>query len=559
MSGLSDRSVRAAAGRRLTRFGLAAVAVAAVTVLLYACSVHSAPGNSDGATVVLEGKSLLGGNLTLDHWALSLDSFWLVDVLVYALAVGLVGLGPDLLHLVPSVVAAVVVVLGAVLAGRGRTTRTGRVAAGGAVVVLLALPTHAFAEFFLMGPLHVTTTLWCLCAAVALAPGRGRWRIALGVALLAAGMLGDLQAAALGVAPIAAAGLLSSLRTRSIRRGSVQVLAAAGSVVAALVIRAAARVVGTFAIAPANPHAGLHQLVVNLRHVVTWGAALAGVGYHPFGSETVPPLLEVAHGVGLALGVAGVLVACWSIASGVVTGGDRRLGASGDDAGALAERFLDDYLVLAFAGGCLVFAWLSYDSSGAFGRYLTSAVIFAALLGGRLAGRLGDRVASRARPRPVLAAVGLLLAAVVAGYSATVADTLSVPPPAQSATELASYLAAHHLDHGLGDYWSASIVTVESSGSVVVRPVIALPGGLELARYLRQTSADWYGRPFNFLVYDAAAPWGDVDFASAVATFGRPAAIERVGPYRVLVWHRPLRILASGAYLAQAPGAHRLR
>ena len=34
--------------------------------------------NSDGASVILEGKALLG-NFTLTHWALSLDSFWLVD------------------------------------------------------------------------------------------------------------------------------------------------------------------------------------------------------------------------------------------------------------------------------------------------------------------------------------------------------------------------------------------------------------------------------------------------------------------------------------------------
>jgi hypothetical protein len=39
--------------------------------LLYSAAVHSLPMNSDGATVVLEGKAMSGGNLLLNHWGLS--------------------------------------------------------------------------------------------------------------------------------------------------------------------------------------------------------------------------------------------------------------------------------------------------------------------------------------------------------------------------------------------------------------------------------------------------------------------------------------------------------
>jgi len=50
------------------------------------------------------GKALLG-NFTLTHWALSLDSFWLVDAPVYSVAVLVGGVHPQLLHLVPAVIA----------------------------------------------------------------------------------------------------------------------------------------------------------------------------------------------------------------------------------------------------------------------------------------------------------------------------------------------------------------------------------------------------------------------------------------------------------------------
>ncbi|MGA3215792.1 MAG: hypothetical protein ABSD97_08920 [Acidimicrobiales bacterium] len=142
--------------------------------LLYLSSVHSLPPSSDSATVVLEGKALIGGNFTLNHWALSLDSFWLVDVPVYAVAVLVGGVHHQLMNLVPAIVAAVVVAVGAWIAYRGHTRWAGVIAAG-TVVAILGLPTHALAGYFLLGPLHVTTTLWCLLAFVALRRGRFGW------------------------------------------------------------------------------------------------------------------------------------------------------------------------------------------------------------------------------------------------------------------------------------------------------------------------------------------------------------------------------------------------
>ena len=107
--------------------------------LLYLSSVHSYAANSDGASVILEGKALLG-NFTLTHWALSLDSFWLVDAPVYAIAVLVGGVHPQLLHLVPAIIAVGVIGFGAWIAQRGRGRWAGLLAAG-TVVVLLGLPT----------------------------------------------------------------------------------------------------------------------------------------------------------------------------------------------------------------------------------------------------------------------------------------------------------------------------------------------------------------------------------------------------------------------------------
>lgn len=527
--------------------------VAVLSVALYAASIHAAPGNSDGASVILEGQAFAGGNLTLEHWALSLDSWWLVDVLLYALATALVGVRPELLHLVPAVAAALVVVTGAWIAQRHKSGAAAMVGAG-SVVVLLGLPTHALAQFFLMGPLHVVTTLWCLLAFVGLRRGRYGLGFALSICFLAAAMLGDLQAAVLGVAPVALAGALCSLRARQLRRGLPAIAAAAGSVLLTIIVRLAASLVGTFSLSH-DPSADLHEMLLNIRHIFRWGAALGGAGSFPFGAPSVPRLLEVLHGFGVALGVFALAIAAYRVLRPVVGIVLAHRPAPAPDVGSPAaeEAWWSDVLVLAFVGSVAIFVVLAASPLAAYGRYLTSAVVFGSVLAGRLAGRLTEIVFAPGlesrrriwRSTAFRAATVVLSAAVVAGYVATFVDTLSVAAPPSLSTGLARYLERHHLERGIGDYWSASIVTVDSDEHVVVRPVIASVSD-RLVRYTKASTSTWYTRRFQFLVYNLANPWGGVDLASATSSFGRPVEVRAVGTYRVLTWGRELRVPPSG-------------
>ena len=496
--------------------------------------------------MILEGKALLG-NFTLTHWALSLDSFWLVDAPFYAIAVLVDGVHPQLLHLVPAIIAVGVVGIGAWIAQRGRTRWPGIVAAG-TVVVLLGLPTHAFAQFFLIGPLHVATTLWCLVAFVALRRARFGigWLIA--VVFLAAGLLGDLQTVVLGVVPIALAGVLAALQARRWRAGAPAFTAAVCSLALAEAVRRIAWAIGTYTIGAANPRAQFGQMFHNAFHIITWGAALEGVGSRPFGKPGVPPLLGAAHAIGLGLGLLAIAVGLVAIVRSVVRSVlNTRPGSSAGDAGPdLSEAaWFEEVLVFGFFGGCATFVWFSFASVAPFGRYLTAAVIFGSILAARLAGQIIERVRGTL-PRAVLAGLAGL---VVLGYAATFVNTLTTRSPAQPAVRLAAYLEQHHLTKGIGDYWSASIVTVESSDSVVVRPVVTIAGDHHVVRYTRLSSSAWYGGGFEFLVYNATAPWGGVDAQAAVASFGTPLHVAAVGPYHVLTWAQDLSVRGDGTYV----------
>ena len=87
-----------------------------LVVLLYASARHTFAGDSDGATVVLQGQAMGGGNVTLHGWALSLDSFWTVDAVAYMFVEWVTGVRDALLFLVPSMIAGAVVIVGALLA-----------------------------------------------------------------------------------------------------------------------------------------------------------------------------------------------------------------------------------------------------------------------------------------------------------------------------------------------------------------------------------------------------------------------------------------------------------
>ncbi|MDA8291618.1 MAG: hypothetical protein M0Z33_08080, partial [Actinomycetota bacterium] len=328
-------------------------ALAALTVLLYATSVHAVPGNSDGSTVILEGQALAHGHVTLHHWFLSLDSFWGVDALLYAVGVAVMGVRPELLNLVPGFIAACLVVLGMWLA---RDRRGGVAGAAGALTVLalLAFPSHALATFYLQGPLHVGTALWCMLAFAFLCTGYSRLRWTAAVLLLAAGSVGDLQTIAFGVLPLGLAGVLAAFRTRRWREGAPGVTAAVASVVLALVGRELAKVVGTFVVNKSNPTAGLREMVTNVKLAITYGDKLLGLGSTGFGTGGTPSALLAVHVLGVLGLAAGVVAGLVAVVRAVVRG-PRGEGPAGADRAPRSEPWrLDDALLLAFLGDIAV-------------------------------------------------------------------------------------------------------------------------------------------------------------------------------------------------------------
>jgi hypothetical protein len=488
-----------------------------------------AAGNSDGATVILEGRSIEQGNLLLSGWRLSLDSFWTIDALINAAGVAIAGVDPALLHAVPIAIAAAVVAVAVASAVAGFDPRPAALAGATAAVVLLFV-SRPFALFFLQGPYHVGTTLYCLAAFALLARGRLGPGWVASVVLLGAAVLGDFQATLLGVLPILLLGALEGHRCRSIRAGALDLVAGGGALVLALLVRVAARWDGGYASTKANPLASKGQILRNVGHLPNEVLSLLGVTTGPYGPTGVPAALRFAHLL---------VVAVLAIATGrgvvrVVT--DLRV-RPGQSAAPLMR--LENLLVFGVAGDLLVVVFLPITSSDAYARYLTAGIVFAAVLGAREIGRWATRARSLTAP---LAAVGVIT--LVGAGAFVLAVRGPVPPSPQAA--LATFLEHSGLTNGVGDYWSSSIVTVDSRGTVAVRPVIASGG--RLVRYAKQSDSTWYrDRTFQFYVFDTSLIWNGDDRAVAVATFGPPSHTAAVGTYRVLEWNRPITVDPVGS------------
>ena len=525
MTVLSARSgVEHATARRVRTVVRALFASTGLVLVLDAISARVYAGGSDRATAILEGQAVGSGNVLLHGWILTHDSFWTIDAFFYALAVRIGGLRPGLLNLEPALAVAIAVVVGAFVASRGH--RGGAAIAGAATaVVLLAFPTHAMSSFLLGGPDHVSTAVLALLAFIFLRRGRFDWRWAAAVAALTFGMLGDLLMVAYGIAPVLGAGVVSMLRKRDWRVGIAAVTASAAAIVASELVSWLARAMGAFKSVDGVSVATSAQMLVNLRHMPSYGAGLVGFTYG-FDAGRVPTVLQDFHDLGALLIVACSAVAIAKLVRGVVRG-RRKVSGSQQETG---RWWLDDVLVIAMFGSAATFVVLAVSGvPGA--RYLVATVVFASVLSGRIVAQAWQRL----RPGRMTRAICVVGVAVSLCFAAGLGCTLAQPVAAQRASTLASFLEAHHLRNGVGSYWAASITTVESRGAVTVRPVLANQEG-KLGRYMKLSSANWYaGQQFQFFVYETPIYQG-VDSVSATKTWGPPAHTYVVGGYHVLVW-----------------------
>jgi hypothetical protein len=208
------------------------------------------------------------------------------------------------------------------------------------------------------------------------------------------------------------------------------------------------------------------------------------------------------------------------------------------------RRFLSWDLAVQLMAAATGISLAAYALGPNAGELLSSRE-FAAVLpfGAALAGRT---LATRLREARLVPALTLVLAVYLAGAVRVIAHP-AVPAQNQA---LAAWLASRRLDYGLAGYWLANSVTLDSGGTVALRPLKGNAGGVWPDWW--ECEPSWYSpaaNVANFVVLASSGtgrgPLGlsgpnSPTAAGLLTRFGQPARVYFLADHTVLVWNTNL-------------------
>jgi hypothetical protein len=518
-----------APGRRVSaRHLLAAAAVALAVALLFLAYLRVSrtyPENSDESNDLLMAWDMLHGNVLLHGWYLSDVSFITTELPQYALLVWLFGLHTDTAHIAAAMTYTLVVIFSVLLA-RGRVPRREarlRMLLTAGLMFAPQLGVGVFVLLLSLGHIGTAVPLLLTWLVIDRCPPRPWVPVLVGL-LLTWVLIADSLVLLVGVVPLVAVCALRVSRELTRRQDtSVQAVLRARWYELSLAVAAIAAQ-GLASLAGRLLQAYIHPLAYQLAPVHTWPehAWVTGKGLLAlFGAKPGGPPAAMAFAL---LHLAGVALVAWAVLR-------------------VARRFLSwpdmisQILLVAMVLNVVAYVPSTLaNASDLNAREFAVVLPFGAVLAGRtLAASL--QAGLRRRPRAVALLAGALLACCGVGLGYAAAQP-SLPP---MKSQLAKFLAAHHLTSGIGGYWGSSVVTVGSDGAVTIRAVASLP----LAPYPWEAKSSWYDPGLNranFLVTGGKPGFFNhwEPKRAALAALGPPVRTYRNGPYTIYVYDKNL-------------------
>jgi hypothetical protein len=487
-------------------------------ILLFLCDYRHAasrPVSSDGAVNVLQAADLLHGNLLLTHWQVSDVSFYLSDLPLYAVLVLIFGPVPAVVHVGAAIVFSAVVLLAAALAKSGFTGREGALRALFAGVIVFGTPLGSEGvNLYLSSPDHISTVALALLVLVVIDRAAPSWRTWLAIAAISVvAETSDALAIVVLALPVAlVCGLRASRRLPGWRHDAWLCGCAVGSVGVTLLVEAALAAAGGFTISKvAADFTSASVLPAALTRTYQQVLSLFGADYtgQPLAAHVAIPLLHVA---GLALAAGAILVTA------------RRFFGEIDR--------IDQILLVAVAANLAAFV-LTKEAIIGTAREFLPVMAFGSVLASR---RLTEPLI-RLRLVPALSALLAGYLVVSVGMLARAPSQIE-PNAGQNTAMLTAWLESNHLTYGLGDYWNASEITVQSRGAVAVRPVLVLAG--RLAVMDTEFDRTWYDPVAHRATFLIVKRDDDRMRTIAEAEYGMPVRAVAVARSWVLIWDRNL-------------------
>lgn len=492
------------------------------------------PVTSDGANIAAQAWDLLHGHLLMHGWVVADASYYTFEIPLLALSELIFGLNNTICHVASALTYVIVVAFAAALA-RADSRGLAALARPGVVVAIMAAPllTQQGVSILLEAPQHIGTSVFLLASFLLVhrAPGR-RFTPPLLAVILCLGQLGDASVLYVAVPAVVLVSAYRTLAARKLRTADAAIGAAAVvSVPLEYLIRVVIDHLGgywmirpTTVISPVSQWPG--HVLLTLRSVCTlfgsFGADVLGQGSSPAG---LTALFGLACLLAAAFGVVKVL---WTWKN--------------------AGRA--DQLLLA----SIVVYLAVYTVSNMPSRYSAREIAMVLACGAALAGRtcVPHRIGDLALGRSAL------LVAALAAVLPLAAAAVTLAPARPPSASLATWLQARGLTYGIGGYWNATALTLQSHGQVQVRAVVSttdragqtgVPPGLwwgpgKIRAFYWETKLDWYNaaeHDATFVIAGGQIPdTAPLTPAEVRYAFGQPSATYRVAGLEIMVYRANL-------------------
>jgi hypothetical protein len=507
------------------------------------------PAGSDGADQALQAWDVLHGNLLLHGWTIADVTYYTTEIPQYMLIELIRGLGPDVEH-IAAASTYTLLLLAAGLLARGRSTgREGLIRFAVAAGIMIAPQFGNATHLLLSQPDHLGTQLPLLLAFLLLDRAPRRWYVPVAVgAILTLVVIADQVAMLTSAVPLAivcgARALLGVVWHRKslasqwyeLSLVAVAVLSyAAAKLVVRLIIHLHGFQVLPLATKPA-PIADIGQhIVLTVEGILN---VFAADFLHLSKSSLLGPSLgglPMAAGIALAaVHLVGVALAVW---------GFFRAFRYFFDPSDLVSPVLATAIVVNVAAYVLSIVPVTLFDT----REIVAVLPFGAVLAGRMVPGTLTRLPRRLKPALAWVSVGVL-----ACYMAGLGYGTAHRPVADFDQAIVPWLEAHHLTTGLGTYFEANLITMDSGGRVAVRTVSWQFTRDVPRRY--ESKADWYDPRqsyANFIVTNTAdntqTPNGSPRLNSliplpAIAALhaGPPAHVYHYKTFTIMVWNHNL-------------------
>jgi hypothetical protein len=511
---------------------------------------NSFPMDSDAANNALQAWDILHGNVLLHGWIIGDATYYTFELPLNVLVESLFGLHAIVPHIVSALVYVILAACAIAVARTGSRGLSVWVRAGVVVAILAAtLLTAPGVSIAVEKPDHTgTAAITLLCFLIVDRLSGRPWMPVLLCAILTLGQLGDATVLYVAVPSVAAVSLYRIIFRRRVslmdrlRMPDTLTLVAAGlSILLADWLYSGLQHLGAYSmIAPRNKFASWSQIGHNF---ALTGKALRYL-FGAFTPACTPPQAcgSAVHMPGAPLGLIGAGFGWLCIAAGLYGFGRvlwRWHRAS------RAEQMLCVAIVVNIAA--YVFSTIPVASNA---RELIGVVPCSAVLAARAL--VPERIQGAVRGRVMIAIAAIAVVLPLAGAA-------TVPTGVGTEVPLAAWLEAHGLKYGIGGYWDASAVTLQSGGQVEVRAVKDRYFGI--AGYPWETKSSWYDpyRPYHYYAnFVIARTGGQVTNTNVPASvfekyFGKPVAIHDVANRLILIYHRNLLKLVTSPQVPTSP------